>query len=231
MRVSSNHGKPKYYIRSSPSDRSGTYVRKEDLPLAAAIAQRDYDARLKEVAERELRAIRELCATWDAGAPEDVYDALAPARRSLVVPRLLTDEEYARRWLSKPYTPKGFRDDAPIYRSAKGQRVRSKSEALILDVYDSYGIPVKYECPLRLSSGRTIHPDVTALNIRLREEFIHEHFGLADDPQYMDRNVARLNELMLDGWIPGVNMIVTFETRETPLDVDVLRTLIEAYLL
>ena len=220
-----------YYIRQSPSDRLGIYVKKADLPLAAAIAQRDYDSLLKEVAEWELKAIRGLQQAWETGTPEDVYDTLTPARRSLVRPRLITDEEYARQWLAEPYTPKGFKEGYPVYQSAKGQRVRSKSEAIILDIYDSYGIPVKYECPLRLRNGRVLHPDVMALNVRLRKIYIQEHMGMVDDPRYMDQNVERLNELILNGWIPGVNLLLTFETKDTPLDVNVLRKLIETHLL
>ena len=231
LRITNNKGRTKYYIRSTPSDRSGTYVNKSAFPLAQGIAQRDYDNMLKQMAERELEAIRDLLATWEAGAPEDAINTLTPARRSLVKPRLMTDEEYVAQWLSRPYTPKGFKEGAPVYRSAGGQRVRSKSEALIMDVYDSYGIPVKYECPLRLKNGWVVHPDFTPLNVRRRKTFIHDHFGMADDPQYMDRNVARLNALIESGWIPGVNMILTFETKENPLDVDALRKLIEANLL
>ncbi len=231
LRASNHKGKNKYYIRSCTSDRSGKYVRKEDIPLAAAIAQRDYDTSIRKMAEQELAAIRNLQQAWDGGTIEEVYDKLTPSRRGLVVPRFISDEEFVRQWLAEPYQQLGFKDGAPRFYSANGLRVRSKSEALLADMYDSYKIPMKYECPLRLWNGRVVHPDFTLLNVPERVVFIHEHFGLVDDPVYMKQVVRKINDLQLSGWYPGINMIMTFETRESPLDMKLVCTLVERFLL
>ena len=220
-----------YYIRSAPSDRRGTYVNKSAMPQAAAIAQRDYDLMLRQAAQRELDALKELRLTWDQGTVEDVLPGLTPARRQLVTPRILTDEEYAEKWLAEPYEPKGFKERTPEFYSAKGLRVRSKSEALLADMYDSYGIPMKYECPLKLKNGRVIHPDFKLLLIAERKVFIHEHLGMMDDPTYATRALRRLMELEMNGWYPGVNLIVTFETKNLPLDMRVVRHTVERLLL
>ncbi len=231
LRANSKNGRTQYYIRSDSSDRSGKYVRHEDLPLAAAIAQRDYDAALRNVAGRELAAIRELQQTWDDGTVEELYDKLTPARRGLVVPRFVSDEEFVRQWLAEPYQRPGFKEGAPEFYSTKGLRVRSKSEALLADLYDSLGIPMKYECPLTLWNGRVLHPDFTLLNVPERMVFIQEHFGLVDDPAYMNQVVRKINDLQLSGWYPGVNMIMTFETKDSPLDMRLARDLIRRFLL
>ncbi|MCR5181693.1 MAG: hypothetical protein K6D56_01575, partial [Clostridia bacterium] len=225
LRISKSRAGATYYIRSSPSDRLGKYVRREDIPLAAAIAQRDYDAALRNVAGRELAAIQGLQQTWADGTVEELYDKLTPARRSLVVPRFVSDEEFVRQWLAEPYQRPGFKEGAPEFYSTKGLRVRSKSEALLADMYDSLGIPMKYECPLTLWNGRVLHPDFTLLNVLKRVVFIHEHFGLVDDPAYMNQVVRKINDLQLSGWYPGVNMIMTFETKDSPLDMRLARDL------
>ena len=51
------------------------------------------------------------------------------------------------------------------------------------------------------------------------------------DPEYMEYNVGRLNDLMLSGFYPGVNMILTFETTQSPLNVKVVHRLVEEFLL
>ncbi|MEE3382705.1 MAG: hypothetical protein VZR08_01930 [Anaerovoracaceae bacterium] len=231
LRITSHHGIPKYYIRQNPHDKKSTYVNKSAMPQAAAIAQRDYDLMLKQAAQRELDALKELRLTWDQGTVEDVLPGLTPARRQLVTPRILTDEEYAEKWLAEPYEPKGFKEGTPEFYSAKGLRVRSKSEALLADMYDSYGIPMKYECPLKLKNGRVIHPDFKLLLIAERKVFIHEHLGMMDDPTYATRALRRLMELEMNGWYPGVNLIVTFETKNLPLDMRVVRHTVERLLL
>ena len=47
----------------------------------------------------------------------------------------------------------------------------------------------------------------------------------------MEYNVGRLNDLMLSGFYPGVNMILTFETKHSPLNVKVVHRLAEEFLL
>ena len=231
LRAFVDAGHSRYYIRNKPSDRLGKYVKKDDLPRAAAIAQRDYDMAVKEAAEKELSAIGGLLNIRKKNLPEDIYSKLILPRKQLVYSHFLSDEEFAARWLAKPYKPKGFEEGSPDYRSTDGTRVRSKSEAILGDIFDDCGIPKKFECPVTLWNGKVIHPDYTLLNVRRRLEFIWEHFGKADDPDYMEYNTGRLNDLIRSGFYPGINLILTFETKNKPLDTNVVRALIEQFLL
>ena len=231
LRVVNDRGRTRCYIRGTASDRSGKYVRKDNMINAEAIAQRDYNIMAKAAAERERSAISKLMQIWDKESVECIYDKLTIPRRQLVKPVVMTDEEFIQQWLNEPYEPKGFNENDPEHYSVNGLRVRSKSEALLADVFDSYPVPKKYECPLKLWNGKIVHPDFTLLNVALRRIFIWEHFGRADDPEYMEYNVGRLNDLMLSGFYPGVNMILTFETKHSPLNIKVVHRLVEEFLL
>lgn len=231
LRVSSKAGKPQYYIRSKPSDRLGKYVRKADIPRAAALAQRDYDLAVRDAAEGERTAIDSLLSIRGKGTAEDIYDGLILPRKQLVTPRFMSDEEFAAKWLAEPYKPKGFKEGDPVFNSSDGTRVRSKSEALIKDRLDKYMVPTKFECPVRLWNGKTIHPDFTLLNKRFRIVYIWEHLGKADDPGYMNYNTGRINDLIRSGFVPGVNMILTFETGTNPLDMNVVELMIKHFLI
>lgn len=231
LRASTQRGKSQYYIRTKPSERSGKYVRKGDLPRAAAIAQRDYDLALREAALREQASIKELLSIRESDLPEDVFGKLILPRQELAVPHFISDEEYVAQWLAEPYTPKPFEEGSPEYHSADGTRVRSKSEAILGDIFDSYPVPKKFECPLKLYNGKIIHPDYTLLNVSERKEFIWEHFGKADDQSYMEYNIGRLNDLIRSGFYPGINLILTFETKTRPLDTNIVRALIKQFLI
>ena len=223
LRAVYSKGRQQYFIRGCPSDRSGRYVKKSDIPQAAAIAQRDYNILARKTALAEKAAIEALLQIYDSGTVEDVYDSLSPQRRALVHPSVVTDEEFAKLWLDKSYQGKGFAEGVPEYYSTKGIRVRSKSEALIADMYDDFGIPMKYECPITLWNGKTVYPDFTLLDIRERKIIIHEHLGMADDPEYMRKAVRRLRDLQLSGFTLGVNLIITIETKDMPLDMRMVR--------
>ena len=231
LRITSKAGKPQYYLKTVKGDYNGRYIPRNQMYKAVAIAQRDYEKDTLEAALNELQAIDDLINAWMSGRIEDTYGKLILPRKELVTPVTMTDEEYAENWLNKQYTPKGFKSSDPEIYSSSGQRVRSKSEALLLDNFDHFKVPCRFECPVRLWDGRVIYPDFTLLNIRTRLEFLWEHFGKADDPAYMRTNVERLNDLILSGYIPGLNLIVSFETLESPLNQKMVQTYIRQYLI
>ena len=231
LRVANNSNQPKYYIRTKPSDRSGKYVRKDEIYKAAALAQRDYDIAIRSAAMAEQAAINDLLNIREQNLPENIYGKLILPRKQLVDPHFMPDEEFTAQWLAEPYKHKGFEEGSPDYHSTDGTRVRSKSEAILGDIFDACGVPKKFECPVTLWNGKTIHPDYTLLNVRRRLEYIWEHFGKADDPGYMEYNTGRLNDLIRSGFYPGINLILTFETKSKPLDTNIVRALIEQFLL
>lgn len=231
LRANTKNGKPQYYVRTDTKDRTGKYIKKEDIELAKAIANRDYLKKVEEKAEMELDAIVKLLEILQMGTVEDVYEGLILPRKELVTPVAVSDEEYARQWLAQPYRKKGFEEGDPEVYTDRGERVRSKSEALLFNAFCGYELPTKYEVPVKLWNGKVIHPDFDILNIRTREEFRWEHFGKADNPEYMRYNIGRLNDLMLTGYLPGVNLILTFETENKPLDMRIVHALIKKFLL
>jgi hypothetical protein len=231
LRITGRHEDPQFYLRENPKDKGGKYIRREDRPVAAALAQKTYNAAVIKSAVSELGAIDNLLGVWQKGTVEDEFGKLSIPRKQLVTPIILPDEAFTKQWLEIPYEPKGFNENDPEYYSTAGTRVRSKSEIILADIFDSYPVPRKFECPVKLWNGKIIHPDFTLLNVRERKEYIWEHFGRADDPGYMRYNVTRINALIRSGWFPGVNFIMTFETSETPLDSKIVHALIEQFLL
>ena len=119
-----------------------------------------------------------------------IYDQLSKYRRQMLDPLFMTDQEYARLWQTKEYTKRPFRPgDMEIY-TDHGERVRSKSEKMIADKALQMTIPYRYEYPLWLEGYGEARPDFVFLNVRTREEFSHEHFGMLDNLEYLDKALS-----------------------------------------
>ncbi|MBO4887878.1 MAG: hypothetical protein J5589_06165 [Firmicutes bacterium] len=150
-------------------------------------------------------------------------------RKPHVSPRVITDEMYIRLWQSEGYEKKGFRDDdnTPEFLSDRGERVRSKSELILANKLNSYGIPYQYEYPLVLKGYGTIHPDFRILLVRSRRIVYLEHNGMMSDPSYLDNFMNRQAAYIRNGLIPGRDVIFTFESADHPLDSRTVNRLCE----
>lgn len=230
LRVCSKQGNDYFYLRNDPTDTNGRYIPKSKMPFIEQLAQKDYDRKVLEAVLHEEKAIDAFLKN-QAELPEELYYGMHPALRALVAPIEETDEEYVAKWLAEEYEP--F-DAYPIdtkYITDTGKRVRSKSELIIANSFHSYVVPYKYECPLWLEGYGTARPDFTALNVRLRKVVYWEHLGMMDDPDYANNAVRKISAYIENGYLPGRDLILTFETQNVPLNTLVIGELIKAYCL
>jgi len=230
-----------YYHFYAPNGCKNTYSHylrindKRDMALARAIAQRGYDEKILKCAAEELKMLQNEQDFYAKGCVDNLYSTLNPGRQALITPIRMTDEAYVAKWLTRSYQKKGFMEGSPVFETKRGDRVRSKSEMGIAnDLFDEE-IPYLYEVPIRLvdcitGQSYTAHPDFMVLNVKERKEFLWEHFGKMDDPEYAQRNIKKLVEYENAGYYPGENMIVTFETRTFPLTPKEIKRVISHYL-
>ena len=244
IRISQNGGHPEYYLVTERGSLRGKYLPHSQKTLARQLAQKDYDARLIKKKKKEISALQNyMKQTCNGRAIPELYDSLCPARRSLITPAILTNEQYAARWQDVSWTGRPFASDAPYICTARGERVRSKSEVIIADTLFRYNIPYRYEFPITLKRsnsddirrdlGRsiTLYPDFLCLNTRTRTEFYWEHFGLMDSTEYSNNAAGKLRLYTENGILAGRNLIITMETQTEPPSIKALEKLIEEFLL
>ena len=244
IRISQNGGHPEYYLVTERGSLRGKYLPHSQKTLARQLAQKDYDARLIKLLQKEISALQNyMKQTCNGRAIPELYDSLCPARRSLITPAILTNEQYAARWQDVSWTGRPFASDAPYICTARGERVRSKSEVIIADTLFRYNIPYLYEFPITLKRsnsddirrdlGRsiTLYPDFLCLNTRTRTEFYWEHFGLMDSTEYSNNAAGKLRLYTENGILAGRNLIITMETQTEPPSIKALEKLIEEFLL
>ena len=233
LEISYSHGHVQYYRRDCSSDRNRArrvYIRKNDKSIAGMFAQRDYDLKLLGELQERLTAVSKARTAYEQTSPEGIIRSFTKERQDLIIPLIPSDIQFIRDWQSQEYKGKPFAEDSPQIFTARGERVRSKSEKIIADTLERKGIPYKYEAMMTLKDGITVYPDFRVLNVRKRKEFIWEHLGMMDDENYASRAVNKLNIYFTSGFFPGEQLIFTMESLKSPLGTKIIEMIIERYL-
>lgn len=224
------------YFINEEGQSKGEYIPNKQRDFAAQLAQKDYDAKLIKVVEKEICALENYLKKTDSFTSiEKLYEKLSPGRQSLITPVTLPDKQYAEKWMKSKEKQQTFLETFQKYTTAQGEMVRSKSEVIIADTLFRYGIPYCYEVPLKIKTRPnekiTVHPDFLCLNVRTREDFYWEHFGLMDNPEYLSNAISKIRNYSNNGIFPGRKLIFTMETSESPLSISEIEENIKEFLL
>ena len=189
--------------------------------------------------EAEIKELKDFLKAYKIKCSDTMYQKLASTRREVVSPLTLDDGAYAAAWLKVEYRHKKIPEDAPQLYTENNEQVRSKSEVIIANALKAAGVPYRYEFPLLVDRNPEadagadfcqLHPDFYCLNLRTRQEFAWEHFGMMDDPEYAARATEKLELYAENGFFPGKNFIITMETSAKPLSSKLLKSVIKTYL-
>ena len=111
-----------------------------------------------------------------------------------------------------------------------GKYLRSKSEAMIDKILNNVGVPFRYEEKLVLGDA-VFNPDFTIKHPRTGKIYYWEHFGMMDNSEYVNRACQKIRIYCNCGIIPSVNLILTYETKEHPFDMDSAEQIVREYFL
>lgn len=228
LRIAVKPSGPQYYLSGGEKE---IYLQARDRALAEDLAQRRYCEKVVRLAEKEQKQLESLLDVCQRDLLAEVWKEMNPLRRALVRPFDVPDEEYARVWSEEKYVGKEIEDIERSFLTERGEQVRSKSEKIIADMLASRGVPYHYEKPLNIPGWNTIFPDFQVLNVRTREEFFWEHFGMMDNPDYARKFTKKLRVYERGGIYFGRNLLCTFETSVDPLDPHTVDGLIRKFLL
>ena len=229
LRVTKCRTTTQYFQRIDKENTNGIYIPKENIKLARRLAEKEVYEKLRREAEKEYKDNEAYLKKHPTDTLVRVYGKIAMLKRELVDSPVLTDEEFVKRWKEEKYEKKGFIDNAPVYVASTGVKVRSKSEVIICNILNELGIPYQYEAPLKLKGVGTIYPDFKLLNVKERRTLYLEHFGMMDNPDYLDGFFKKQNSYIANGIIPGRDIIFTFESSKNQLDITSLKKLLRVY--
>ena len=231
LEVSKTGGKYRQYIRvlHDKGTLKRKYIGKKEIGLAQRLAQKEYDEKLRCVAETLVDTLSNLAEALKQYDIEKVYAEESEARRELIIPVIPNDEQFIRGWYEEHPGNGNSYEMITSYTTLRGEKVRSKSEKMIADAYYTASIPYVYEPALHLRTGRTVYPDFAVLDTVRRRTMYHEHFGLMDDEEYRVGCIRKIRSYNDAGLWSGETMIYTFEGGEVPFDQEELERMIEKY--
>lgn len=87
-----------------------------------------------------------------------------------------------------------------------------------------------YERPISLA-GNWFVPDFTCINRTNKKIYYYEHFGMVDNDEYNKNMYKKLKTYNDNGIYQDINLICTYETSETPLDMRDVQNQIKRFLL
>lgn len=225
LKLSRSNNSVQFYITNQKHKK---YLHKNE-KLIQQLAQKTYDEEIITKLTQEIKYYENIIDHFNKDEIASVYDKLHEVRKELVTPVISPKQKYE---------PKHFTEDSKYILTDKNEKVRSKSEALIANKLHLHEIPYHYEYPIQLKTTEsqkkvdfsTFHPDFYCLNVRTRQEFIWEHFGMLGDTEYDETIAKKMKLYTQNGWILGKNFIATFETSNTPLDIKTVEQYITNYL-
>ena len=216
----------KWYISDG---HEKTYIPKSKKSLAEHLAVKKYYSLLLKDLENEKTAMK-FYLNHRKENPEEIETLLEDkvGYGELLSAFFEPKSIELQKWANAPYEQNAKYSDNLIHKTGSGHVVRSKSEALIDTCLYKNKIPFRYECALHL--GETIiFPDFTIRHPKTGKVYYWEHFGRADDMNYI-RNISnKLQLYMSNGIVPDIQLITTFETKENPLSSKKIEKTIKDY--
>jgi len=232
IHVIMNKGRAQFYLRSNSNEKGGKYISKKEYPKIKTHLQKVYDQKVLNLIDEEIELIKTFLNKSESihNQIESIYSNYPTEIRNYINPVTKHTQDDIEAWLKTPY--KGLEIFSEnTYESNKGDIVRSKTELNIANLLFQYGIPYKYECPLRLANGNVIYPDFTIYDIKHGRIVYWEHRGMMDDRGYARDSVVKIKDYMKSGIMLGDNLIITEETSIAMLDTADIKAIIKHYFL
>ncbi len=199
------------------------YIPKQKISEAKILAHKTYKSRLLKDKENELKCINYFLKHRIVDHFSELYYPSSPY--SSLLSDGITEPEL---WEKEPYNKSTEHPEHLIIKAPKGEFVRSKSEAMIAQSLFSKRIPYRYE-NIHEIDNYPIATDFTIMHPRTGKIILWEHFGLADNPDYQRKIEFKLIKYLKAGYLPGHNMIITFEDSAHPLSFIEIEEIVKKY--
>lgn len=217
---------PKWYQRINNKQ---VYLSKNKHFLAEGLAYKKYLSYLKEDLQNEQTAINAYLKyhSSDIGKAQQLLID-KPEYMNLLTDSFQPVSQKLTEWMYQPYERKECNPEHLPLKATSGNYVRSKSELIIDLSLFTNKIPFRYENALQLGQ-RTIYPDFTIRHPKTGKFFYWEHFGMMDNPVYAQKVFSKLQLYTSHGIIPSIQLITTYETKEAPLNAELVQKIINHY--
>lgn len=204
-------------------------IPKSDRELAEQLALKGYYEHSITDAKREIAAINKYLLHHDAtGGWAQRYMSKNEGIGELLSSYFAIENESLAEWAKQNYVKYSGYPEQLTVPTVANHYVRSKSEGMITNVLVTKRIPYHYEEILYIN-GMPIYPDFVIKHPLSGKLYVWEHLGMVDDHEYLTKNMQKVIKYIEAGYIPGVNLILTYETKNNPLDIRYVNALVEYF--
>ena len=230
LQVTASHGNIQYLFVEDGATvpRYMPAIEREKVRL---FAQREYDEKMYEHLNTIKARLRRFIKNYDENSIDAIYENMCEGRKRLVTPIKPDKDSIINKWMEMHPGGMNTIEEEPDIRTNRGEYVRSKSEKILADYFYRAGIPYQCEPKFTLFSGKNVYPDFVLLTVRNNKTIYWEHLGKVDDAGYVIRNMSKLMDYEKSGLLLGDNLIITLETRERPLDIELIKRNVEQFLI
>lgn len=215
----------KWYVTS---EKKRAYIPKECRKLAEQLAYRRYLEELYSDMKDELKLMR-LQIRYSKRKYRHIELLQKQGFMELLMNQVGVEGEL-KQWQEEDYIRNPHYASELKIKVHDNLFVRSKSESMIAVMLMRYQIPFRYECQLQIDN-KVVYPDFTILHPKTKKLIYWEHFGMTDKYKYCRDNYSKLIDYCgQDIWL-GENLILTSETRNAPLNYEVIENRIKEFLL
>lgn len=219
VEVLSRKGSHLYYLKDGDKRK---YVSKSKIEKVKKILQKKYEIKVNKMLEKQKKELERFLERYDFEEIYKVYDNYSDGRKLMINPIIEAEEDFIERWYEEhPGGQNSFYGEG-LYKTTRGEYVRSKSEKIIADMLYQNNIPYQYEALLELGCT-TVYPDFTILDLNTRKTLYWEHLGLASDEEYAVKNFYKLAKYESSNYNLGEDLLITQEAEDMPLDIELVQ--------
>lgn len=223
--ASKNGPYTKYYIKKN-GER--TYIPKREKQLIEDLAKKMFYTASKMDAQAEIKAINYYLKHHRCDLRAEQLLAKNDGIANILKPMFAPLQEKDQQWAEAPYLKNNRFPEALVHKGPFGNMFRSKTEATIAFLYTSHSIPYRYEW-VQFVNGKEYAIDFTTKRPRDGRLIYWEHFGMMDSPSYVQNIGQKLLDFEAAGIFPGENLILTFESKQFPLDIAQMEEIISQW--
>ncbi len=200
------------------SRKKGSSIRKfldreRDKKTITILSTKYYYERLLPLAIKRKEIIEKLLNFEKEEPLGKVFNNLPDSIKEFVQPFEISVKKIISDFESIDYQPLETRSGNYMVKTEEGIMVRSKAEMIINDTLMKCQIPHKYEMPINVGST-VLRPDFIVLNRKTGKQYVWEHFGMMDNPVYVERFLEKLKLYEDAGYYLYNGLIATFSEKK-----------------
>ncbi len=224
--IYSQNGKHKKWYKSCNGVKS--YIPSRDINIAVALAEKKYyEAILLDVVW-EKKAVENYLKVCNKGKTQQEKIVATSAYTELLKRGFISSKEELAKWERADYEKCSKYPEQLVHPVFDGQKVRSKSEAIIATMLHLNKIPFHYEEALHFGN-KVIYPDFTIRHPVTGRIYYWEHFGMMDNDSYAQPAFQKMQLYNINGILLSDTLLTTYETQEIPLKTDMVENMIHSY--